>query len=71
MDTRIVKLAESLVEYSCQVQPGDRVLVNYEGEATRPLVRQIIKEIYKAGGIPFTEIRDSQIIREIMVGYAS
>jgi len=68
MDTRIVKLAESLVEYSCQVQPGDRVLVNYEGEATRPLVRQIIKEIYKAGGIPFTEIRDSQIIREIMLG---
>lgn len=68
MDTRITKLAKSLVEYSCQVQPGDHVLVNYEGEASRPLVRLIIKEIYKAGGIPFAEIRDSQIIRELMLG---
>lgn len=68
MDTRILKLAKLLVEYSCEVKPGDKVLVHYEGESTRPLVRQIIKEIYRVGGVPFAEIRDSQIIREIMLG---
>jgi aminopeptidase len=68
MDTRILKLAKLLVEYSCEIKPGEKVLVSYEGESTRPLVRQIIKEIYRVGGIPFVEIRDSQMIREIMLG---
>lgn len=68
MDTRIQKLAKLLVEYSCEVKPGEKVLVNYEGESTRPLVRQIIKEIYRVGGVPFVEIRDSQMVREIMLG---
>jgi len=68
MDTRILKLAKLLVEYSCEIKPGEKVLVSYEGESTRPLVRQIIKEIYRIGGIPFVEIRDSQMTREIMLG---
>lgn len=68
MDTRILKLAKLLVEYSCEIKPGEKVLVSYEGESTRPLVKQIIKEIYRVGGIPFVEIRDSQMIREIMLG---
>ena len=68
MDTRIQKLAKLLVEYSCEVKPGEKVLINYEGESTRPLVRQIIKEIYRVGGVPFVEIRDSQMVREIMLG---
>jgi aminopeptidase len=68
MDTRILKLAKLLVEYSCEIKPGEKVLVSYEGESTRPLVRQIIKEIYRVGGIPFVEIRDSQMTREIMLG---
>jgi aminopeptidase len=68
MDTRILKLAKLLVEYSCEIKPGEKVLVSYEGESTRPLVRQIIKEIYKVGGVPFVEIRDSQMVREIMMG---
>ncbi len=68
MDERIIKLAKLLVEYSCNVQPNERVLVSYEGENTRPLARQIVKEIYKAGGIPYVDIRDSQMNREIMLG---
>jgi aminopeptidase len=68
MDTRILKLAKLLVEYSCEIKPGEKVLVSYEGESTRPLARQIIKEIYRVGGVPFVEIRDSQMTREIMLG---
>jgi aminopeptidase len=68
MDERIIKLAKLLVRYSCNVQPNERVLVSYEGESTRPLARQIVKEIYEVGGIPYVDIRDSQMNREIMLG---
>lgn len=68
MDPRIKKLADVLVNYSCKVQKGERVLVSYEGESTKPLARQIIKEIYAQGGYPYTEIIDSSIKREILLG---
>lgn len=68
MDTRITKLSDMLVTYSCNVQKGERVLISYEGECSKSLVRQLIKDVYKAGGFPFVEIRDSQITREIMLG---
>ncbi len=68
MDNRIKKLAEVLVNYSCGVQAGERVLVSYDGESARPLARQIIKEIYAKGGLPYAEIRDSSISREILLG---
>jgi aminopeptidase len=68
MDYRINKLAKNLVNYSCGVEKGDMVLVSYEGDSAKPLARQIIKEVYAAGGLPFTEIRDSQITREVLLG---
>ncbi|MDR0596793.1 MAG: aminopeptidase [Clostridiales Family XIII bacterium] len=68
MDDRITKLAKSLVNYSCRIDSGDRVLISYEGDSAKPLVRQIIKEVYAAGGVPFSEIRDSQVTREILLG---
>ena len=37
MDNRITTLAENLVNYSCQVKPGDKVYVHYTGDSTRPL----------------------------------
>ncbi len=68
MDNRIEKLSNLLVNYSCRVQPGERVLINYEGAGCRDLARQLIKDVYKAGGQPFAEIRDSVITRELLLG---
>lgn len=67
MDPRIKKLATSLVNYSCSVKQGEKVLIDYEGDITRPLVRQLIKEVYLAGGFPFVTSRDSSVNREIMM----
>jgi aminopeptidase len=63
-----MKLAQNLVGYSCDVKKGERILVSYEGDTTKPLVKQIIKEIYKNGGLPYVDIRDSSIVREVMLG---
>jgi aminopeptidase len=68
MDDRIKKLSQILTGYSCDVQKGENVLVSYEGEACKPLVRQIIKDIYAAGGRPHSDIRDSAVAREILLG---
>ena len=68
MDNRISTLAKNLVNYSCSIKEGENVLVSYEGECTKPLVLEIIKEIYKAGGLPFSEIRDSSVTRQILLG---
>ncbi|MBQ0079194.1 MAG: aminopeptidase [Eubacterium sp.] len=68
MDERIKKLADLLVDYSCNIQPGEKVLIHYEGECCKNLARQIIKNVYAAGGLPYAEIRDSAITREILLG---
>lgn len=67
MDQRIKKLADILVNYSTHIENGEKCLIHYEGEDTKPLVRQIIKEIYKAGGHPYVEGVDASIKREILL----
>lgn len=67
MDPRIVKLADLLVDYSCRVQAGDKVLIDYEGDCCKDLVRQLIKKIYAKGGLPYVDIRDSAVTRELLL----
>ncbi|MPW26188.1 aminopeptidase [Alkalibaculum sp. M08DMB] len=67
MDSRIKTLASNLVNYSCEVKKGERVLIALSGESAKPLVRQIVKEVYKVGAYPFVDISDSSINREILM----
>ena len=67
MDPRINKLSKLLVEYSCKIKEGDKVLISYEGECCKPLAKQLIRDVYAAGGRPYAEIRDSEITREILL----
>lgn len=68
MDIRIEKLSNLLVGYSCNVQKDEKVLISYEGSDCKPLIKQLIKDVYKAGGLPYVEIRDSSIAREVLLG---
>lgn len=67
MDLRVKQLADVLVNYSCNVQKNEKVLINYEGECCKPLVKQLIKNIYARGGMPYVEMRDSSVTREILL----
>ena len=42
MDPRIKELSALLTGYSCALKPGEKVLIDYEGECSKPLVRQLI-----------------------------
>lgn len=67
MDPRIIKLAQNLVNYSVKVKEGEKVFIQYTGEATKDLTRQLIKEIYKAKGIPFVHYTDTRVQRELLL----
>lgn len=67
MDERIKKLAYNLVNNSCRVQKGEKVLINCHGTAPIPLVKQLIKEVYEAGGIPFYDIKTNTLEREMLL----
>ena len=58
MDERIKKLAHNLVSYSCRVGKGDQVYINYIGRETRALAKELVREVYDAGGIPYVHYED-------------
>lgn len=68
MDQRILTLANNLVNYSCKLQKGEKVLISYTGESPKPLVKALIKEVYKVGAHPFVEAVDPSIQRELLLG---
>jgi len=67
MDERIKTLAKNLVNYSCKVKAGDKVYIQYIGSATEDLARQLIKEVYAAGGLPFVHYTNPRVQREVLM----
>ena len=67
MDERIKVLAHNLVNYSMKVQPGNKVYIHYIGTSTQDLARQLVKEVYKAGGVPFPHYTDVRVQREMLL----
>ncbi|MDR2201498.1 MAG: aminopeptidase [Clostridiales bacterium] len=67
LDPRITALADNLVNYSVAVKPGDKVLIeSYETDT--PLVTELIKAVYKAGGLPYVELFDGKVQRALLNG---
>ena len=66
-DLRIEKLADMLVNYSVSLKKGEKILIEAKG-IDYMLVNAIIRNVYKVGGIPFVEIFDNRISRELLMG---
>lgn len=64
MDERIKKLAYNLVNYSCKVKEGNKVYIHHIGASTEDLARQLVKEVYAVGGIPFVHYTNVKVQRE-------
>ena len=64
-DLRIIKLAKNLVNYSCAVQKGEKVMIEAFG-IPNDLVKELVKEVYAAGGYPFVYLRDHAIMRALL-----
>jgi aminopeptidase len=59
-DPRTIRLAETLVNYCVEVQPGDKVFLR-GSLASRPLVREIYRQIICAGGHPLVQYDDEAL----------
>jgi aminopeptidase len=68
MDDRLKKLSETIVNYSVNIKEGDRVLIQYESSNCNPLVKCLIKDIYKNKGIPFVKLLDNELSSLILEG---
>lgn len=68
MDARVQELAHNLIHYSCKLQPNEKILIHVFGDSAYPLVKALIKETYQAGGIPYVELEDYSIKRELLLG---
>ncbi|HJV31243.1 MAG TPA: aminopeptidase [Bacillales bacterium] len=66
-DPRIEKLASNLINYSVQLQKGEKVLIENFG-LQRELVTALVKEAYAAGGYPFVLLKDAQVDRSLLMG---
>ena len=61
MDERIINLSNTIVNYSIKVKENDRVIIQYESNECKPLIKCLIKDIYKNKGIPFVKLIDNEL----------
>lgn len=66
-DPRITELAHNLINYSCELKPGEKVLIEGEG-LEMMLIKELVKEAYKAKAIPFVTVHEHEIERELLLG---
>lgn len=61
-DPRLQKLAQNLVRYSIDVQPGENVLIDMIGSELE-LAKCLVEEVAAHGGRPFLELSDRSVLR--------
>ena len=64
-DPRIDQLAKNIINYSVELQPGEKILIENFGCET-PLTKALVKEAYKAGGVPFVSLKHHEILRVLL-----
>jgi aminopeptidase len=57
-----------LMEHSCALQPGERVLIESINAPTE-IVLSLVREAKRVGGTPIVTIKDDQVIRELSTIY--
>lgn len=64
-DPRLERLADSLINYSIALQPGEKILIEVLGQDI-PLAQALVRYAYQAGGLPFLSTLNHTLIRELL-----
>ncbi|AWB46840.1 aminopeptidase [Paenibacillus sp. CAA11] len=67
VDTRLHKLAKTVVHYSASVQSGEKVLIQALDVKDPEILQPFITEIFEAGGQAFVEVSDYRLNRQMML----
>ena len=65
-DPRIEKLAKNLINYSVKLKPGEKILIESLGNEVL-LTRELIRQAYLAGGIPFVTVKNNELTRVLLM----
>ncbi len=66
IDPRDVILANNVASYSLDIQPGEKVMLDFRGSATLGLLREMVTAVTRRGGVPFVLIGDDSIQRRFL-----
>lgn len=66
--SRFSSLAKTIVEHSCSVQPGENVYIMGEGLEGKPLIEELVRQVYAKGANPFVDLVDTKIQRLFLMG---
>ncbi|MGI5939833.1 MAG: aminopeptidase [Thermoleophilia bacterium] len=66
-DPRLETLAETLLDYSIALQPGEKVLIEGE-EGAEDLMIALVEQTYRRGGVPFTLLSHARLRRAWLLG---
>lgn len=64
-DPRIEQLAKNLINYSVELKPGEKILIENIGNEV-PLTRALIREAYKVGGVPYLTVKNPELQRVLL-----
>ena len=67
MDNRFDILAKNLINYSVNLQPKEKVLIEVFDEGM-PLAKALVSQAYKKGAIPFVNVQNKQLLRRLCLG---
>jgi aminopeptidase len=62
-DKRNEILARNLIGYSVTLKPGEKIMIEAKGKETLELVKEVIKEATRVGGVPFWYYNDESLQR--------
>lgn len=66
-DKRLRTLARQVIGRSVRLRPGEKLLIE-AWDDTEELVKALVKETQAAGGIPFVELKNSRLHRQLLMG---
>ena len=64
-DLRFQELAKSLIRFSLNIQPGEKVLIEITGFETT-FSKELVQAVYQAGGLPFVSLKNPEITRVLL-----
>lgn len=66
IDARITRLAETLIHYSCDLQPGEKILIEAI-DVPHEFTCELIRLAHSAGGHPNVFLKSKQIMRRLLL----
>lgn len=67
IDERLKKLAKNLVNYSCSLKKGEKILIEAM-DTDEEFLSELVKNVYSVGAYPFVNVLKSKLQRELLKG---